>query len=243
MSGTRTGSVTGLDDLPYALVVQTGKSLFRSLQLRRKVVGIENVPAEGGAVLAITHFGYLDFALTEWAVWDLRGRITRFLATTAAFRHPVGGPLMRAMRHIPVDRGAGADAYRQAVAALADGELVGVFPESYVSRDRTLLPLRTGAVRMAAQAGVPVVPTVVWGGHRVLTAGHRPSLREAWRAPISITFGTPLQVGADEDPRAATDRLRDALTGILADVRDDDPAEWAETPHDTIPQLRGGTSR
>jgi len=233
--GVRAGSAPGFDDLPYALVVQTGKSLFRSLQLRRTVVGIENVPAEGGAVLAITHFGYLDFALTEWAVWDLRGRITRFLATTAAFRHPVGGPLMRAMRHIPVDRGAGGDAYHEAVAALADGELVGVFPESYVSRDRTLLPLRTGAVRMAAQAGMPVVPTVVWGGHRVLTAGHRPSLREAWRAPVSITFGTPLLVGADEDPRAATDRLRDALSGILADVRDDDPAQWAETPHDPIP--------
>ncbi len=223
--GNGAADARGLGDLPYALVVQTGKSLFRSLQLRRTVVGIENVPAEGGAVLAITHFSYLDFALTEWAVWDLRGRITRFLATMAAFRHPVGGPLMRAMRHIPVDRAAGGDAYRQAVAALAEGELVGVFPESFVSRDRTLLPLRTGAVRMAAQAGVPVVPTVVWGGHRVLTAGHRPSLGEAWRAPVSITFGTPLLIGVDEDPRTATDRVRDALSGILADVRDDDPAE------------------
>jgi 1-acyl-sn-glycerol-3-phosphate acyltransferase len=105
----------------YRGAVLLGRVLFRALDLQRVVRGGEHLDRPGGAVLAVTHFGYLDFALVEWAVHARTGRLIRFLATDLAFRHPVAGPLLRGMRHIPVERAAGAAAYRHAVAALRSG--------------------------------------------------------------------------------------------------------------------------
>src|ERR1700761_6591377 len=112
-------------DPVYRLAVRFGAGLFRLLDLRRDEHGLDNVPASGGAVLAITHFGYLDFALVQDAVWRRHRRLTRFLVTDVAFGHRIAGPLLRAMRHIPVHRAAGAGAYRMTRRALKRGELVG----------------------------------------------------------------------------------------------------------------------
>jgi len=101
-------------DRVYRLAIWLGSGLFRMLDLRRDVHGVSNVPPSGPAVLAVTHFGYLDFALVQDAVWRHYRRLTRFLVTDAAFGHPIAGPLLRAMRHIPVHRAAGAGAYRMA---------------------------------------------------------------------------------------------------------------------------------
>lgn len=199
----------------YAAVIALGLAIFRALGLRREVRGAHRLPAEGTAVLAITHFGYLDFALTEWAVWRGTHRRVRFLVTSKAYEHPVAGPLLRGMRHIPVDRHAGTGAYRQAVQALRSGELVGVFPEGMVSPSWTVRSLKTGAVRMAAETGVPLVPVVVWGGHRVLTKGHRFSVRDAWRAPIVISVGEPLRPRPGDNAVEGTARLRAVLEDLL----------------------------
>jgi 1-acyl-sn-glycerol-3-phosphate acyltransferase len=208
-------------DRVYRLIVALGGGLFRLLALRRTVRGAENVPLEGGVVLAISHFSYLDFALAEWALWRSRRRYTRFMATAASFRHPVAGPLMRSMGHIPVERGDGTRGYELAVQALERGEVVGLFPETRVSGTFTLLPFKTGAIRMAAAAGVPLVPCVVWGSHRVLTKGRPFSLREAWRSPVSIVFGEPVLVTHGADPAEATEELREVMAGMLAEAQHD----------------------
>jgi 1-acyl-sn-glycerol-3-phosphate acyltransferase len=214
----------------YRVIVAVGGGVFRALQLRRTVLGTEHVPATGGAVLAISHFSYLDFALAEWAVWRDRRRYTRFLATEASFRHPLSGPLMRSMGHIPVLRDAGSHAYDHAVAALRRGEVVGVFPESRVSASFTLLPFKTGAARMAQEAAVPVVPCVVWGSHRVLTRTHRFSLRQALGTPVTIVLGEPLRVDPGEDPARAAELLRARMEALLARAQDGygeaEPGAW-----------------
>ena len=200
----------------YRAAVLFGRLLFRALRLRRVVVHGERLDVPGGAVLALTHFGYLDFALAEWAIWQHNRRPTRFLVTARAFEHPVAGPLLRAMRHIPVERKAGAQAYQHAVQALRDGELVGVFPEGQVNHG-DVGPLKTGAVRMAAQAGVPVIPVVVWGGQRVLTKGQRFSLRRAWHSEIVISVGEPRYPSQDDAPdgEAETSALRTVLRAMV----------------------------
>ena len=223
----------------YRLIVAVGGGFFRALGLRRTVVGAEHVPASGGAVLAISHFSYLDFALAEWVVWHERRRYTRFMATAAAFRHPLSGPLMRSMRHIPVDRDAGARAYEHALGTLAHGDLVGVFPESRVSGSFTLLPFKTGAARIAQAAGVPILPCVVWGSHRVMTRTHRTRLLAARGTPVVIAFGEPLRAEPGEDPRDATSRLRQAMQELLEEAIDcyperPEPGAW------WVPAHRGG---
>ena len=70
---------------------------------------------------------------------------------------------MRSMGHISVNRDAGSDAFRQGVRALKDGDLLGVFPEGTMSRSFELISFKSGAVRMAAMAHVPIIPMAVFG--------------------------------------------------------------------------------
>lgn len=213
-----------------------GRAILRLLGLRRHVVGAEHLPATGGAVLAITHFSYLEFIVTGWLTWKHGRRLVRFLATAAVFRHPVAGPLMRAMRHVPVERDAGGTAYRVAVQRLRDGELVGVFPESRVTRSFTLLPFRAGAARMAAEAGVPLIPVVVWGTHRVSTRTHKTSLRKVYGTAVEIRVGTPLLPAAGDDPQVVTEQLRTAMAALLAEAQASypvtaEPGAWWQPAH------------
>lgn len=208
----------------YRAMIAVGRALFAALRLRPRVAGVEHIPEQGGAVLAITHFGYLDFAITEWVVWRRNRRWIRFLATSAAFAHPLSGPPLRAMRHVPVDRADGSDAYRHAVDAARAGHLVGLFPEGQVTRDwNEVLACAGGAVRIAAAAGVPLVPVAVWGGHRVLTKSHRFSPRAAYRATISVRIGRPVAVTQEQAGRGAGPWLRSLLQNLMIAAQDDYP--------------------
>jgi 1-acyl-sn-glycerol-3-phosphate acyltransferase len=212
----------------YRAFVLFGRGVFRALDLRRTVDHPERLdPPDGaaqpgGAVLAITHFGYLDFALAAWALWQHNGRPIRFLVTARAFEHPVAGRLLRGMRHIPVERSAGAPAYQHAVDSLRAGQLVGVFPEGQVNAG-DVGPLKSGAVRMAAAAGVPVIPIMIWGGQRVLTKGERFSLRRARHSRVLISIGEPIHPGPGELDQATaeadTDALREVLRAMVKDAQ------------------------
>lgn len=176
------------------------------------VVGAENIPRTGGAVIAINHTSYLDFALGGIPA-DMNGRrLVRFMAKDAIFRHPVGGPLMRAMKHIPVDREAGSASFREAVANLKAGELVGVFPEATMSRSFEIKELKNGAVRMARAANVPLIPMVIFGGHRLLSYGVKDFSRGK---PICITVGEELPVPKGVDPDITNAELQQRLAELL----------------------------
>ena len=223
----------------YRWIVALGTFYLWVMDVRREVRGVEKLPAEGGVVLAISHFSYLDFVLSEWAIWRDRRRYTRFMATKASFDHPLSGPLMSSMGHIPVDRSAGASAYRFAVDALRRGEIVGVFPETRVSRSFTLLPFKNGAARMAAQSGCPIVPCVIWGSHRVMTRTRKTPLLKARHKPVQVVFGDPITVAADDDPTAVTEKLHATMTAMLEEAMDRDalePGAW------WVPAHRGGTA-
>ncbi len=120
---------------------------------------------------------------------------------------------MRGMHHIPVDRGAGAGSYREAIRYLGEGEIVGVFPEATISRSFELKEFKSGAVRMAAEAGVPVIPMVLWGTQRMMTKDHPRDFSRHQR--VSITVGEPMSVSPDDDATKATTQLRETMTGML----------------------------
>lgn len=223
----------------YRGIVAVGTFLLWLLDVRREVRGSEHVPHEGGVVLAISHFSYLDFVLSQWAIWRGQRRYTRFLATKAAFDNPASGWLMSSMKHIPVDRRDGASAYRHAVSALRHGEIVGVFPESRVSASFTLLPFKKGAVRMAADSGCPIVPCVIWGSHRILTRTRTPSVSTARHRRVQIIFGAPIHVQPHDDAAVRTRELRQAMTELLEQAMDHarlDPGAW------WVPAHRGGSA-
>ncbi|MBI1349681.1 MAG: 1-acyl-sn-glycerol-3-phosphate acyltransferase [Actinomycetales bacterium] len=224
-----------MSDPVYRPIIVTAKALFLGLGLRIDIVGEENIPTTGGALLAINHTSFLDFALAGLPA-DRRGhRLVRFMAKDSIFRHPVAGPLMRGMKHIPVDRDAGSAAFRDAVAALKNGELVGVFPEATMSRAMDIKEVKNGAVRMARAAGVPLIPMIVFGGQRILSYDHR-DLSPG--KPIAITVGEPLPLPRGVDPDLLTDQLRERLRDLL----DETVARYPATPPGAwwVPARLGG---
>jgi 1-acyl-sn-glycerol-3-phosphate acyltransferase len=208
-------------DYVYRPVIRTALALFRVLGFRFDLRGVDNLPVTGGAVLASTHVSYFDFMFVGLSAHKRNKRLVRFMAKQAVFDNKISGPLMRGMHHIPVDRAAGAAAYRHAVDALRAGELVGVFPESTISRAYVPRPLKSGAARMAIEAGAPLIPVVVWGGHRVWTVARRPNLRR--RVAVSVWVDEPLHIAAGETATEVTERLAVRLRELVDKVLSEYP--------------------
>ncbi|MGA8845515.1 MAG: lysophospholipid acyltransferase family protein [Nocardioides sp.] len=199
-------------DITYPPIIVAAKAGFRLLGQNFVQTGSENVPRSGGVLLAVNHIGYVDFVYGGLAA-DPSKRLVRFMAKREVFDHRLSGPLMRSLHHIEVDRGAGTASMEQAVSYLRDGEAVGIFPEATISRSFELKEFKTGAVRIAADAGVPLVPVILWGTQRMMTKDHDKDFSRG--KTISIRIGEPLHpVGAD--PIAETAELK-AVMGRLLD--------------------------
>ena len=142
----------------YSPVIGAALTLFKSMGWKIHVTGVEHIPMTGPAVVATNHVGYLDFTFVGYGVRK-QGRLLRFLAKKEIFDHPVAGPLMRGMKHVPVDRfGRAQDALRDAIDALRRGEMIGMFPEATISRSFVPAAAKSGAARMAMEASAPLIP-------------------------------------------------------------------------------------
>ena len=229
-------------ELVYRPVITFARGFFRALDLRFTVEGEEHIPHHGGAVITTNHVGYLDFAFIGYGARRRGKRLVRFLAKKEVFDHKISGPLMRGMRHIAVDRSAGAGSYAEAVHALRRGELVGMFPEATISQSFCLKDFKTGAARMAIDAGVPLVPGIVWGSQRVWTKGRKRKLARN-HVPISVLFGTPMHPAPGDDPVAVTAALKAAMDELLDRAQTSYPDKPAG-PDDAwwLPAHLGGTA-
>ena len=203
-------------DLPYRLVIRLGLIVFRLFRFRFDVRGSEHVPTTGGAIISSNHVSFFDFTFLGLGALP-QHRLVRFMAKSAVFDHWFAGRFMRAMRHIPVDRKAGTAAFESAVRALKDGEVVGVFPEATISTSFTVKDLKAGAARMAVDAGVPIIPAAVWGGHRVATKGHKVDLRRD--VPVTVILGEPIVPEPGEKPQSVLRRTRAAMEALLDEAQ------------------------
>jgi len=187
--------------------VAIARALFRI-----RVDGAAHIPREGGAILAANHISYVDFIFDGLAArWSKR--LVRFMAKREAFENRVSGPLMRSFHHISVDRSDGEASMRQATEYCRAGELVGIYPEATISRSFEVKEFKTGAVRIAAEAGVPLIPMAIWGTQLLKTKDH-PSDMWGRGKTIAISVGEPIDV-TGKDPVAETATLRAAVAGLL----------------------------
>jgi len=196
--------------LIYALVAILSWPLLRIL-FRQHARGVENIPAEGGFVLAANHWSNLD-------PWPLGlplfpRRFLRFMAKSELFWFPLG-PIIRSGGAFPVRRGEGdTSALETAVELCSEGHAVVMFPEG-TRRRKGLRKSRaaqwhTGAARIALEADVPLVPAGIAGTERLARLG-----------PLRVSYGTPVDIDdlrgrpATEVARAATERLARAITDL-----------------------------
>ncbi|MFE3992839.1 lysophospholipid acyltransferase family protein [Streptomyces goshikiensis] len=191
------------------------------LLFRPRIEGLENIPAEGAAIVAGNHLSFSDHFLMP-AI--LKRRIT-FLAKAEYFTGPgVKGRLtaafFRSAGQIPVDRSgkdAGQAALREGLGVLAKEELLGIYPEGTRSHDGRLYKGKVGVAAMALGAGAPVIPCAMVGTFEIQPPGQRiPKIRR-----VTIRFGEPLDfsryAGLERERavlRAVTDEIMYAILGL-----------------------------
>lgn len=157
--------------------------------LRADMRGLENIPPEGGVILAANHLSFLDSVLLMYAP----PRRVTFLGKQEYVTARSTRRLFPAAGMIPVDRsGRGvARSLGIAIERLRAGEIVGIFPEGTRSRDGLLHPGHAGVAHLALKSGAPIVPVGIVGSDRSMAPGRLLPTRD----PITVTFGEPIDLG------------------------------------------------
>ena len=174
--------------------------------------GLENIPrAGGGLIVAANHQTYLD---PFWVGYPIK-RSTRFLAWDKSFDWPVVGKLMGLLGAWPLQvEGSDPTAIRRSLQWLRDGGAVVIFPEGGRGMpDGSMIKFKNGAVRMALEANVPILPVTIRGAHRVWPKGYRfPRM-----ATVEVIYH-PLYIVAQqrgEDTRVCARRESERLAAII----------------------------
>jgi 1-acyl-sn-glycerol-3-phosphate acyltransferase len=227
-----------MTDLTYYSIIGMARTWFKAMDFQFRVTGEEHIPADSGAVLAINHVSYVDFIMAGLGPRKAK-RLTRFMAKRETFDHPVTGPIMRNCKHISVDRADGQASYDEAVRYLKAGELVGVFPEATISRSFLIKDLKTGAVRMAEDADVPLIPLILWGTQRLMTKDHPRDFSR--HKTISITIGEPFKPDG-ETAVEKTKVLHEHMSAMLHKAITEYPAEEQPPGSWWLPESYGGSA-
>lgn len=199
---------------------------------RWRYEGAERIPRKGGALLVLNHVSHAD-PLFDAVFVHRQGRVPRFLGKASVFDTPIFGRMARGAGSIPVHRGTSAagDALREAHQALRDGKVVLIYPEGTITKDPQGWPKNsfTGVAKLALEGDVPVIPVARWGSNQLFDFYHR-RFRPLPRKTVSFRVGEPVDLAAYRamPPTAAVQRevtelLMQEVTGLLAEVRGEDP--------------------
>ena len=192
----------------------------------------EKLPAIGPVVVAPNHYSEIDPVVMGVAIWNL-GRAPRYLAKASLFSVPIVGWFLRRSGQIPVQRAGsrGSDPLGSANQLVEQGLAVVVYPEGSLTRDPNLWPMRgkTGAVRLALTAGVPLIPVAHWGSQKIMPRyGKKISLFP--RKDVRIRFGDPIDLSPFAGRplnattlTAATEVLMDAIAELMGELRGEKP--------------------
>lgn len=207
--------------------------------------GAEHLPTDRGFIAVSNHMSYADPITLAHFLYN-NGHTVRFLAKASLFSAPFIGWLVRGFDQIPVHRGTAraAEALEDGVDVLERGDMIAMFPEGTLTRDPALWPMvgRTGVARMALTTGAPVIPVAQWGAQRLLPPyGKVPRLFP--RTRMTVVAGPPVDLdefrGRELDTatlRAATDRIMETLTAMVAEIRGETPPD---APYDMRRQGSG----
>ncbi|HET6966070.1 MAG TPA: HAD-IB family hydrolase [Acidimicrobiales bacterium] len=203
---------------------------------RFDIAGTEHIPRSGPAIVAANHRSYFDPVAYGLSVFEA-GRNPRGLAKKELFDAPVIGSLMRASGAICVDRdGGGSAAYEAAEEALRSGEVLIIAPQATIPRGADffdpVLKGKTGAARLAAATGAPVIPLGLWGTERVWPRSSRlPDVGQVLHPPeVRVRVGPPVRGLTGTDFEADTARIMAAIVDLL-------PAEARERRTPTSDEL------
>lgn len=199
------------------------------LMVKFRIHDREKMPQSGAVVITPNHYSNIDPVVIGVATWYL-GRLPRFMAKASILKVPVLGWILLKSGQIPVERGGSS---RSSAALMAAKELVSkeraviVYPEGSLTRDPDIWPMRgkSGAVRLALEFGIPVIPVAHWGTQNLM-ARYSKKINFFPRHTIDVKVGDPVDLSEFVDKpldnktlTAATTKVMDAITALLEDLR------------------------
>jgi 1-acyl-sn-glycerol-3-phosphate acyltransferase len=199
------------------------------LLYRVKVTGKENLPKGTGYVLASNHVTTVDALAVAFMMFFKLGRAPHFLAKEGLFKTPIVGPVLLACGQIPVFRsGRGnADPMESAYKVLRAGHVIGIFPEGSLTREPNQWPMRarTGAMRLALETGVPIVPMGQWGTEVVMDTYSSKIFPKPWHR-VRMVIGKPIDLSqyhgkkvSVEEMVVLSDQVMVEITKIVEELR------------------------
>lgn len=194
----------------YALVRLVADLVF-PIVLKLHVEGRQNVPAQGGVILAPNHIAWVDIPLVAYPT----PRLVHFMAKAELFQVPLLGGIIRLAGAYPVRRGEGdREALRISERLLAENQVIAIFPEGHRSEGHALIEAHTGVALIAMRAGAPVVPVAIWGSEQVFH-GWRYFFR---RPTVTVRYGAPIWLAPEGARRTTADikRATDEIMGGIA---------------------------
>ncbi len=184
----------------------------------RTVTGTEHLPSTAPYILAANHTGYLDGAAIVVVILKQLKKPIYFLTRQEVWRVLGGWLAQHLFGMIPVRTGDKRESLKDAIALLGQKEIIGIFPEGTRNDDtKQLLQGKTGAVRLALEAGVPLIPVGISN-----TTGHylRQALNSLWKKDkgINVVFGPP--VSLDEFKNKPVDKplLYEATRKLMKEI-------------------------
>lgn len=170
---------------------------------RLKFVGRENVPAEGGVIVAFNHKSNWDPVIAGLS----SERKLRFMAKEELFKNPVFGALIKALGAFPVRRGrSDVGAIKSALKILNDGNVMLMFPEGHRIKDGRKVKAKPGVALIAQRAQVPVVPVCISGEYK-------------WLHKITVTYGKPVSLEEYYGQKLEQEKIQQLADNILDEVR------------------------
>jgi len=178
---------------------------FYNIVFPAEVEGLENVPAEGGALLCANHCSNRD---PFYLAIRIPNRYLHFMGKIELFKFKPVAMFVTGLMAFPVDRGHNdLNAVRTALKLLADGHILGVFPQGTRSLDNSRLPMLNGVSMIALRAQKPVIPVYIDGPYRPFRR-----MKVRFGKPVDLSdFGRKMD---GETLKAATRRIEDAVWGM-----------------------------
>ncbi len=171
---------------------------------RLRIVGGENVPQNGGAILALNHRSNWDVVIAGVSC----KRPLSFMAKSEMFENKIGAALFRGLGAFPVKRGRGdVAAIKTAMEILSAQRIMLMFPEGKRIKDGSKVKAKTGAVMIANRTETPIIPVNISGKYR-------------FRSLVTVTYGTPVYYSKNEYGKISSENLQELSDKLLDNIRE-----------------------
>lgn len=176
--------------------------VFLFFCFRIKKTGVENIPKEGGAILAVNHTSNWDVLV----VGTTFPRTMRYMAKAEMFKNRILGGLFKSLGAFPVHRGRGdIGAVKSAFEILNEQQVMLMFPEGKRVKKNIRTEAKAGVAMIASKAKVPVIPVHIIGDYK-------------WMGKIVVVYGKPIEFSQYYDKKVTMDELQRLSNDVLSTI-------------------------